>query len=184
MPANVQSPMPPPRPRWLASAISDHLDARSVARAFESLPPSSHGSHRGWHSRLGRWLGASAWFVPGADALPVLGHRQRGARLAAARLEFAEALFDVRSDASATLLDRIAVMRSLHELWHLRGEVFGQVSRRHGQLEAEDRLAELDRHFPKRMRRGSYAARAPLIADGAIGMLRAHRRAANDTTTR
>jgi hypothetical protein len=183
MPANVQSPMPLPRPRWLASAISDHLDARSAARAFDSLPPSSHGSHQGWHSRLGRWLGASSWFVPGAESLPALGHRQRGARLAAARLEFAEALFDVRSAASATLLDRIAVMRSLPELWHLRGEVFAQVSRRHGQVEANDRLAALDGHFPKRMRRANYAVRAPLIGAEASAILRPHRRPAHEAKT-
>ena len=34
-------------------------------------------------------------------------------------------------------LDRIAVTRSLHELWHLRGEVFSLVSRRHDQAEAD-----------------------------------------------
>ncbi len=176
--------MPLSRPRWLASVISEHFAARSVARRVETFAPSASGPHRAWSSRIGRWLTASAWFTPGLESSPALGHPRRVAALAAARLEFAEALFDVRSDASAALLDRIAVMRSLHELWHLRGEVFGQVSRRHGQTEAEDRLAELDRHFPKRMRRGGYAARAPLIADGAIGMLRAHRRAANDATTR
>ena len=50
----------------------------------------------------------------------------------------------------ATALDRIAVTRSLHELWHLRGEVFDLVSLRHDQAEAERRLADLDRHFAKR----------------------------------
>ena len=113
----------------------------------------------------------------------MLGHRQRSAALASARLDFAEALFDVRTPASAALVDRIAIIRSLHELWHLRGEVFGHVSRRHGQAEADDRLAALDAHFPKRMRRAGYAARAPLIAEGAIGILRRHRRAANDAAT-
>lgn len=77
-----------------------------------------------------------------------MGHRRRSAALAAARLEFSEALFDVRTDACASLLDRIAVIRSLHELWHLRGEVFGHVSRRHGQAEAEARQVALDAHFP------------------------------------
>ena len=50
----------------------------------------------------------------------------------------------------------------------MRGEVFGHVSRRHGQAEADDRLALLDAHFPKRMRRAGYAARAPLIADAVV----------------
>ena len=180
MPAHVPSPMPLSRPRWLASAISEHFAARSFARIAESIPSSIDGSQRGWHSRIGRWLGASAWFVPNPDAFPALGHRHRVAALAAARLDFAEALFDVRTSSSADLLDRIAVMRSLHELWHLRGEVFAHVSRRHGQAEANARLAELDTHFPKRMRRAGYAARAPIIGIDAIGVLQAHRRAAND----
>ena len=89
--------MPLSRPRWLASAISEHFAARSVARIVESFPPSTNSAHRGWHSRIGRWLGASAWFVPGPEALPALGHRHRVAALGAARLEFAEALFDVRT---------------------------------------------------------------------------------------
>ena len=171
------------RPRWLASAISEHVGHRPVARAVETFPPSIQGSQQGWSSRIGRWLSASAWFTP-VDALPALGHRHRSAALASARLEFSEALFDVRTDAAATLLDRIAVMRSLHELWHLRGEVFRHVSRRHGQTEAEERLTALDGHFPKRMRRAGFVARAPLIADDAVRILRAHRHAANDATTR
>ena len=175
--------MPLSRPRWLASAISEHFAARSAARIAESFPPSTNSAHRGWHSRIGRWLGASAWLVPGPEALPALGHRHRVAALGAARLEFAEALFDVRTASSADLLDRIAITRSLHELWHLRGEVFAHVSHRHGQAEANDRLVALDTHFPKRMRRAGYAARAPLIGVDAIGVLRPHRRAANDATT-
>ncbi len=176
--------MPLSRPRWLASVISEHFAARSAARSVESFPPSTQGTHRAWPSLIGRWLGASAWFSPSPESLPAMGHRRRSAALAAARLDFSEALFDVRTDACASLLDRIAVIRSLHELWHLRGEVFGHVSRRHGQAEAEDRLIALDAHFPRRMRRAGHAARAPLIADDAIRMLRAHRRAANDATSR
>lgn len=175
--------MPPSRPRWLASVISEHRAARSAARLVESCPPSAHWPDRAWSSRIGRWLGASAWFVAGTESLPALGQRHRIAALASARLDFAEALFDVRTLESASLLDRIAVIRSLHELWHLRGEVFGHVSRRHGQATADDRLAELDAHFPKRMRRAGFAARAPTITDDTIGLVRAHRRAANDATT-
>lgn len=158
------------------------MAARSAARPVESCPPSAHWPHQGWSTRIGRWLGASAWFIADPDSLPALGHRQRTAALASARLDFAEALFDVRTPASAALLDRIAVTRSLHELWHLRGEVFGHVSRRHGQVEAEARLAELDSHFAKRMRRIGFATRAPIITDKALGVLRLHRRTSSDAT--
>jgi len=170
--------MSPSRPRWLASVISEHLAARTAARVVESCPPSIDWPHRAWSSRIGRWLGASAWFVADPESIPALGNRRRTAALASAKLDFAEALFDVRTPAAARLLDRIAITRSLHELWHLRGEVFGHVSRRYGQTEAGSRLSELDGHFPKRMRRAGFATRAPLIGGDAGPMLRLHRRAA------
>jgi len=72
--------------------------------------------------------------------------------LADARLDFSEALLDVRSKAAIDALDRIAVARSLHELWHFREEVFSLVACRHNQVEASRRLAVLDRHFPRRSR--------------------------------
>jgi hypothetical protein len=172
--------MLPSRPRWLASVISERLGARSVARPVESCPPSAHWPQQAWSSRIGRWLGANAWFIATSESLPALGHRQRSAALASARLDFAEALFDVRTPAAALLLDRIAIIRSLHELWHLRGEVFGHVSRRHGQAEADARMASLDAHFPKRMRRAGFATRAPLIGADASAALRPHRRTASD----
>ena len=78
------------------------------------------------------------------------GQRGRLDALAAARLDFADALYDVHTVAAGAALDRIAVTRSLHELWHLRGEVFDLVSLRHDQAEAERRLGDLDRHFAKR----------------------------------
>ncbi len=173
--------MSPSRPRWLASAISEHFAARSAARHAESCPLPAQWPHEAWPSRIGRWLGASAWFVA-SESVPVLGQRHRVEALASARLDFAEALFDVRTQAAAAVLDRIALIRSLHELWHLRGEVFGHVSRRHGQVEANARLVSLDTHFPKRMRRGGYASRAPSIVDATNELLRPHRRAANDAT--
>ncbi len=78
------------------------------------------------------------------------GERRRLEALAAARLDFAEALDDIHTAGTALLLDRIALMRSLHELWHLRGELFDHVSRRHDQAEAGRRLAALDGHFAKK----------------------------------
>jgi hypothetical protein len=80
-----------------------------------------------------------------------LGRRADIETLATARLEFAEALFDIHSDAAASLLDRIAIARSLHELWYLREEIFSIVSCRSDQAEAARRLAELDRHFGRRL---------------------------------
>ena len=91
---------------------------------------------------------ASGWRVAAAESSSF----GRGGQVAAARVDFAEALFDIRTDAAAATLDRIAATRRLHELWHLRAEVFGRVALRHGQVEAERRLAELDVHFARRTR--------------------------------
>jgi hypothetical protein len=119
------------------------------ARCAESRPPQALAP-RAWPSRLSDWLGASGWRVSRVDLASSFGQRGRLDALAAARLDFADALFDVHTVATRGALDRIAVARSLHELWHFRGEVFDLVSLRHDQAEAECRLAELDRHFAQR----------------------------------
>ena len=118
------------------------------ARSIESRPPQALVP-RAWSSRLSDWLGVSGWRVSRIDGVSSFGQRGRLDALAAARLDFADALFDVHTVAAGAALDRIAVTRSLHELWHLRGEVFDLVSLRHDQAAAECRLQELDRHFAK-----------------------------------
>jgi hypothetical protein len=112
-----------------------------------------------------RWLAASGWRVSRTERVSSFGRRGRSQALAAARLEFAEALFDVHTAGAAEALDRIAVARSLHELWHLREDVFSRIARHRDQAEAERRLADLDRHFPRRTRVAAFMAGA--AADGA-----------------
>jgi hypothetical protein len=90
--------------------------------------------------------------------------RPSGETLAAARLDFADALDDVRNRASLDAQSRIAVTRSLHELWHFREEVFSLVACRHDQAEAARRLARLNRHFARAAGRSTFA---PPGADGA-----------------
>ena len=113
-----------------------------------------------------RWLAASGWRVSRTDLASSFGRRGRSDALAAARLDFAEALHDVRTDGAASALDRIAVARSLHELWHLREEVFSRISRHRDQAEAKRRMATLDRHFPRRTRAVAFFA-AAAAADSA-----------------
>lgn len=78
------------------------------------------------------------------------GRPAKAVQLASARLDFADALIGVHNAAAASALDRIAIARSLHELWHLREEVFSLIACRFDQDEATRRLAGLDRHFPRR----------------------------------
>lgn len=111
---------------------------------------------------MSRWLGSMSspsGRVSRSESRPPVararwqGRPSKAEDLAEARLDFSEALIDVRSTAAASALDRIAIARSLHELWHLREEVFSLVACRHDQGEAARRLSALDRHFPRRTRR-------------------------------
>ena len=152
---------------WLAAAPLDVVRPNAPPLIVESYPPLAFSHRRAWSSRLGGWLGASGWRVSGLEVPRSFGRRARGEALAAARLDFADALIDVRTPGAATALDRIAVARSLHELWHFRAEVFSRVSRRHDQAEAARRLAELDRHFPKRSRSAAFRIGATMLVDSA-----------------
>jgi hypothetical protein len=132
--------------------IRPAASSRSLAGGVVATRPPHPGAERTWTSRLGGWLGASGWRVSRIDFASSFGASHRLDALAEARLDFADALCDVHSVAAAAALDRIAVARSLHELWHLRGELFDLISLRHDQVEAAGRLGELDRHFAKRSR--------------------------------
>ena len=137
------------RPRSRTRRFAEAPGRAAPARAVESPPPQAPAP-RAWSTRLSDWLGASGWRVSRTDFASSFGERGRLDALAAARLDFADALFDVHTVAAGAALDRITATRSLHELWHLRGEVFDLVSLRHDQAEAERRLGDLDRHFAKR----------------------------------
>jgi hypothetical protein len=139
--------------RWLASVARHDVRSTTSQRIVESVAPLPFEHRRLWSLRLGSLFGASAWRVSGVDAAPSRSRDSHTEALGAARLEFADALFDVRTEGAADALDRIAITRSLHELWHFRSEVFSCVARRHDQAEAARRLAVLDRHFKRRSRR-------------------------------
>ena len=113
-----------------------------------------------FHS-LQRWISSvSPWMASRAGHPRSAGWRVGGQALAEARLDFSDALIDLRPSITAPTLDRIAVARSLHELWNFREEVFALVAHRHDQREAATRLATLDRHFSVRPKRNRLAARA------------------------
>jgi hypothetical protein len=140
--------------RWFATASTDALlHTTSEHVVVESYPPLAFAHRRAWSSRLGDWLAASGWRTSGIALPSSLGRSARRAAVAAARLDFADALHDVRTNGAADALDRIAVTRSLHELWHFRSEVFSRIAERHDQAEAARRLRVIDRHFPRRTRR-------------------------------
>lgn len=112
----------------------------------EVRPPSlCHAPDSAWQ-RLMFWLMAPA----PQEAAPPLN------RLPGVRDDFVVALADVDTAEARTLADRIDLARSLRELWHLRSDVYRLVSLHHSQYEADQRLAELNRHFPTRAPRSGF----------------------------
>jgi hypothetical protein len=137
------------------------LDApRAAARGprLEICPPRTRRSPT-WLAIVGDWLRAG-W--PGQAASPAAPRPDRVVRgatsLADVRREFIEAVDDIHGVATDALLDQIHFARSLHELWHLRAEVFSLVSLHHSQAEAAVRLDWLNRHFPTRSPRSGFGS--------------------------
>jgi hypothetical protein len=121
--------MPLPPLRVILSSFLSSAAPESTVRRVESCLPLARSGLR-WTQRLAR-------------------KRAGGDALASARLDFAAALDDVRNRSSIDAQARIAVARSLQELWHFREEVFSLVACRHDQAEAARRLAGLNRHFTR-----------------------------------
>jgi hypothetical protein len=139
-----------------------HLHAHRTAAGrtrparLEICPPERLQSDSHWLMRVKGWLAAS-W--PGTDPMtPVRPERSRA--LSAAREDFFTAVADLTLPAAGALLDRIEFARSMRELWHLRAEVFALVSLERDQLEADRRLASLNRHFPTRAPRSGFGGLA------------------------
>lgn len=121
--------------------------ASTSAGRTEVRPPSlCHAPDSAWQ-RFMFWLLAPAPF----QASPPLS------RLPAVRTEFLETLRDIHTLDAKLLKDRIGFTRSLRELWHLRTEVYRVVAVARSQAEAEERVAELNRHFPTRSPRSGFA---------------------------
>lgn len=131
-------------PRW--GRRSTLLPTTSSLRA-ECRPPSlCHAPDSAWQ-RFMFWLLAPA----PQNAAPPLN------RLPGVRTEFLAALADVDSDDAEQLRLRIRNARSLRDLWHTRAELFRLLGVNHSQLEAEQRLLLLNRHFPTRAPRSQFA---------------------------
>jgi len=124
--------MPAPALKRLLSTFLPSTAAEGSPSRSESVPPLTRRRTIAWVRRL--------------------GERMRSETLAAARLDFDEALGDIRTPAALDVRSRIAVARSLHDLWHFREAVFSLVACRHDQARAAGRLAELDLHFARRDR--------------------------------
>lgn len=158
--------------RWLPvrrfAGISNRVaDTRPAQPRVEVCPPATGRIARvpfsaGWRERLGHWIDTA---FPGllaptrqADSSKVI---TGAVPFEGVRFEFARSLGDIRTEPGREILNRIRSARSLHELWHLRLDVFNHVARQHDQAEATRRLALLNRHFPTRAPRSGFGALRP-----------------------
>lgn len=130
-------------PRWSArrSAYRDSGTPSSLHSRVEVCPPALWPSSMTLWGRAKRWLNRSPW-LPDAQR-PVN-------RLALVKQEFRVSLADLRSPEATELGERIERARSLRELWHLRSSLYHLLAIDFSQLEAERRMAQLNRHFPMR----------------------------------
>lgn len=111
-----------------------------------TCPPRAAGSTL---EALWRWLDA------GWTQSPI----SRVARKSLRRVgpEFIDSVADIPGPRCAELQRRIRSAQSLHDLWHLRSDIFALVSHEHDQAQAQERLARLNRHFPTRASRSGFA---------------------------
>ncbi len=148
MPTMLRSLSLMPRlPRFTRLGRPSTLLAASAFRV-EVQPPSLRCAPMGslWQ-RLVFWLMAPA---PQHSTPPVN-------RLPLVRAEFLAALGDLAGDGVAALRGRIHQAHSLRELWHLRSDVYSAVGLGHSQALAEERVSQLNRHFPTRAPRSQFA---------------------------
>jgi hypothetical protein len=102
------------------------------------------------------WSSLWSWLRQGQAPSPAPGRV-----LEHARIDFCNALRGVRCEDALDLLRRAQHARSLRELWHLRAELYSIVARHANQVEADKRLAQVNRHFPIR----ATSATGPQIAE-------------------
>lgn len=110
-----------------------------MSSRIEVCPPELWASSIGWRATLRRWMQRAPWRP--TQQRPVN-------RLAQVKQEFREAAADLPATALEGLDERIERARSLREFWHLRSSLYHAVAMGVNQIEAERRLARLNRHFP------------------------------------
>jgi hypothetical protein len=128
----------------LLNRIAQRLSPLPAGR-MAVCPPLFVETQPAWMYGVSRWLGQ-----------PQRRETERCDRLAQVKHEFCLAVTEFKTLEAAELLERIALARTLLELWHLRADVYSLVAVHHNQVEAERRLAQLNRHYPTRSPRSGF----------------------------
>jgi hypothetical protein len=154
----------------LSALFSRRRAALVDPHGIDTRHPASYPSHRAvcppeaprasWLAAARDWLTQGCW--PASETSPWQppnADRRHGTLpMPQIKQEFADSVCDLVTPQGADLLDRIHFARSMHELWHLRADIFSLVAVHHSQEEAEERLTWLNRHFPTRSPRSGFGA--------------------------
>ncbi len=163
--------MPAMLPHWLSKLLparqarGDYAVSSSMHSRIEICPPELWPSSLSWRGRLTRWLNNSRWLPEPARPMH---------RLAMVKAEFREAVFGVDAELLDGLDERIERARSLREFWHLRSPLYNVLAMGLNQMEADRRLALLNRHFPRRAPRNAsvtVAHVAPAISAATLAVI-------------
>lgn len=130
--------------RW--SRRSTLCDPSSLR--VEVCPPSLRFAPTG-----GAWQRVMCWLLAPAPHAAATAPE----RLPEVRSEFLATLGDIEGPDADALRRRIREARTLRELWHARAEIYRVVGVAFSQFQAEERLGQLNRHFPTRAPRSQFA---------------------------
>ena len=150
--------------RGATTASPDWAQSNPARTRVAVCPPTARQrlasrGQQGWRDHLAHAIDA-VWpslltLTRRADSSKVIAG---AAPLEDVRREFARSLRDLAPENTRSTLNGIHSARSLHELWHLRPEVFNLIARHQDQAAADRRLALLNRHFPTRSPRSGFGA--------------------------
>lgn len=147
---------------WSVLTASPIGSSGAVSLLQPSTVTRRHAS--AWRGRLRTWLGADVGECCESTLHSLKPSTRRQTALLDARTAFRAAIDDIpRANGAGATLEHIRASRSLHALWELRNELFSLISCHHDQGEAARRIAALDRHFSRRLRRAA-SKRAALPA--------------------
>lgn len=147
----------------LLHTLTPHPLPLESAGRVEVPPPQARQRAAPWRRRFAAWLhsGMSDGSVSTAFGVWSPPPPRQATALSEARAAFRDALEDLATPEIGITLEHVRCARSLHELWHLRAEVFNLIACLRSQREADLRLAVVDLHFSSRTRRQARSARDP-----------------------
>lgn len=141
--------------QFLSSRLMRKASPRQSAAPSTLIPRTQICPPELWPSSLTLWGRTRRWLMKDHPWTPEASRPLN--RLALVKDEFADSLFGLAGAEVGRLAEQIARARSLRELWHLRSALYNQLAIAHTQSEAESRMAVLNRHFPHRATRSSFA---------------------------